>query len=38
LLLGHHRFMNLLVRLCDHLGKVLAYVGIDPVRSPFVTD
>jgi glycosyltransferase involved in cell wall biosynthesis len=38
LLLGHHRFMNLLVRLCDHLGKVLANVGIDPVRSPFVTD
>jgi hypothetical protein len=31
-------FMNLLVRLCDHLGKILAYVGIDPVRSPFVTD
>ena len=38
LLMGHHRFMNLLVRLCDHLGKILAFVGIDPVRSPFVTD
>ncbi len=38
LLLGHHRFMNLLVRLCDHLGKLLAFVGINPVRSPFVTD
>ena len=38
LLLGHHMFMNLLVRLCDHLGKILAFVGINPVRSPFVTD
>jgi glycosyltransferase involved in cell wall biosynthesis len=38
LLLGHHLFMNLLVRLCDHLGKLLAFVGIDPVNSPFVTD
>ena len=37
-LLGQHRFMDLLVRLCDHLGKILAFVGIDPVRSPFVTD
>jgi succinoglycan biosynthesis protein ExoM len=37
-LLGQDRFMNLLVRLCDHLGKILAFVGIDPVRSPFVTD
>jgi succinoglycan biosynthesis protein ExoM len=38
LLLGHHWFMNLLVRLCDHLGKLLAFVGINPVRSQFVTD
>lgn len=37
-LLGQHRFMDLLVRLCDHLGKILAFVGINPVRSPFVTD
>jgi succinoglycan biosynthesis protein ExoM len=38
LLLGQDRFMNLLFRLCDHLGKLLAFVGIDPVGSPFVTD
>jgi succinoglycan biosynthesis protein ExoM len=38
LLMGQHKFMDLLVRLCDHLGKILAFVGIDPVRSPFVTD
>ena len=38
LLLGHHRFMNLLVRLFDHLGKILAFVGINPVKSPYLTD
>ncbi len=38
LLLGHHRFMDLLVRLCDHLGKVMAFVGIKPVKNPYVTD
>jgi glycosyltransferase involved in cell wall biosynthesis len=31
LLLGQHRFMNLLVRLCDHLGRLLVLVGIHPV-------
>jgi glycosyltransferase involved in cell wall biosynthesis len=36
--LGHHRFMNILVRLCDHLGKILAFVGINPIKSPYVTD
>jgi len=38
LMLGHHRFMDLLVRLFDHLGKLLAVVGIKPVKSPHVTD
>lgn len=38
LLLGHHKFMELLVRLCDHLGKVMAFVGVKPVKSPYVTD
>ncbi|HTP70356.1 MAG TPA: glycosyltransferase family 2 protein [Dongiaceae bacterium] len=37
-LLGQDRFMNLLVRCCDHLGKILAFVGINPVKSPYVTD
>ena len=31
LLAGHHRFMNRLVRLCDHLGKLLARFGLNPV-------
>jgi glycosyltransferase involved in cell wall biosynthesis len=38
LFLGHHKFMELLVRLCDHLGKLMAFVGVKPVKSPFITD
>jgi len=38
LLFGHHRFMILLVRLFDHLGKILAFLGINPVRTPYVTE
>jgi len=38
LVLGHHRFMACLVSLCDHLGRLLALVGINPVRDPYVTD
>jgi succinoglycan biosynthesis protein ExoM len=38
LVLGHHRFMNVLVRLFDHLGSLLTFVGIKPVRSQLVTD
>jgi glycosyltransferase involved in cell wall biosynthesis len=35
-LLGQHRFMDLLVRLCDHLGKILAVLGINPVQEPYI--
>jgi succinoglycan biosynthesis protein ExoM len=38
LLLGHHRFMSFLVRLCDHLGKLLALLGVHLVREEYVTD
>jgi glycosyltransferase involved in cell wall biosynthesis len=38
LLAGHHRFMVLLVKLCDHLGKLLAFVGLNPVREQYVTE
>jgi succinoglycan biosynthesis protein ExoM len=37
-ILGHHRFMDVLIRLCDHLGKLLACLGINPVREPYVTE
>jgi len=38
LALGHHRFMNLLIRLCDHLGKLLALAGICPIKQAYVTE
>lgn len=38
LTLGHHRFMSLLVRLCDHLGLLLARIGINVVKEPYVTE
>jgi succinoglycan biosynthesis protein ExoM len=38
LMLGHHRFMYLLIRLCDHLASLLTFVGIKPVRSQLITD
>lgn len=37
-LLGHHRFMTLLVKLFDHLGKLLAVMGINPVKAQYVTE
>lgn len=38
LVLGHHRFMSCLVRLCDHLGLLLALLGIKPIKEAYVTD
>jgi len=37
LVMGHGKFMNILVRLCDHLGKLLGVIGINPVKEPYVT-
>ncbi len=37
-LAGHHWFMTLLVKLCDHLGKLLAIVGIHPIREQYVSE
>lgn len=30
--------MSLLVRLCDHLGKLLALLGVHLVRDEYVTE
>jgi len=38
LVLGHRRFMTCLVKLFDHLGRLLAFLGINPIREPYVTD
>jgi succinoglycan biosynthesis protein ExoM len=32
-LMGHHYFMKYLVNLFDHLGKILALIGLNPVRE-----
>ncbi len=33
-LCGQHRWMNLVIRMCHHLGKLLALAGIDPMAEP----
>ena len=38
LVLGHDRFMTLMVKLCDHTGRLLALVGINPIKEPYVTE
>lgn len=35
---GHHRFMKFLIKLFDHIGKLLAVMGMRPIKSPYVTD
>jgi glycosyltransferase involved in cell wall biosynthesis len=35
---GQHVFMPLLVKICDHLGKLLILVGINPIREEYVLD
>jgi hypothetical protein len=34
--LGQHVFMKYLIKNCDHLGKVLAFLGIDSVKEKYV--
>jgi succinoglycan biosynthesis protein ExoM len=38
LLLGQRRFMTYSIKLFDHLGKLLALLGIRPVRGAYVTE
>jgi glycosyltransferase involved in cell wall biosynthesis len=38
LILGHDRFMSLSVRLFEHCGKLLALLGIKPIKDAYVTD
>lgn len=38
LIVGQDKFMRLLVRLCDHMGKLLAVIGINPVQEQYVTE
>jgi hypothetical protein len=36
-LMGHHIFMRFLIKNCDHLGKLLALLGVDWVKEKYVT-
>ena len=38
LILGQHKFMTLLISLFDHLGKMLAILGINPIKEQYVTE
>lgn len=38
LLVGHDKFMLLLVKLFDHLGRILAAAGLNPIRDSYVTE
>ena len=37
LCLGQAKCMDIAIRLCDHIGRLLAVLGINPVREPYVT-
>jgi glycosyltransferase involved in cell wall biosynthesis len=37
LLLGQHRFMTLMMKFSNHLGRLLAVVGFDVVRGPYLS-
>jgi succinoglycan biosynthesis protein ExoM len=37
LIFGQGKFMNILVRLFDHLGRLLGCVVINPIKEPYVT-
>lgn len=38
LIAGDHVFMKYLIKLCDHLGKCLAFLGITPIKETYITD
>jgi glycosyltransferase involved in cell wall biosynthesis len=38
LVLGQRWFMTLLVKLCDHMGRLLMVVGINPIHEPYITE
>jgi glycosyltransferase involved in cell wall biosynthesis len=38
ILLGHHRFMKYLIKDFDHIGRILAFCGIDVIKQKYVTE
>ena len=37
-LLGHHRFMKYLIKNFDHIGRILAFCGIDVVKQKYILE
>ncbi|HTG45263.1 MAG TPA: glycosyltransferase family 2 protein [Verrucomicrobiae bacterium] len=37
-LLGRHKAMKVLIRTCDHAGKLLAWCGLNPIREKYVLE
>src|SRR5262249_31717128 len=37
-LFGQHRLMSCLEKLLYHVGRILALLGINPIRTPYVTE
>lgn len=35
---GQHKFMTALISLCDHLGKLFAVIGLNPIKDQYVTE
>jgi hypothetical protein len=33
LILGHHVFMKYCIKFCDHAGRILTLLGLNPVRE-----
>ena len=38
LVLGHHCLMKCIIRICDHAGKLLAFIGLNPIREKYVLE
>jgi succinoglycan biosynthesis protein ExoM len=38
LISGQHNFMRYLIKLCDHAGRILAFLGINPITDTYVTE
>lgn len=36
LMVGQHKFVELLIKICDHLGKLLQLINLNPVKEPYV--
>ena len=36
-MLGQHIFMKFLIKDCDHIGKLLAFLGIDLIKEKYVS-